>query len=136
VWNVFLADSRTDLEAALAQQERIVDRLLTPGEARVEALSAGDGQPVATVVARADSLDVITFGLEANDADTETYVVWGISGDGWPTAIDTFDVTRSQMTLQTVGSGKTGLDDYTGYGISIEPGRQAPREPTEIVAMG
>jgi Anti-sigma-K factor rskA len=135
VWNVFLADSRSTLEASLAQQERIVDRLLTPGDARIESLSADGGEAVATVVARSDSLDVITYGLEPNDADTETYVVWGIT-DAGPTAIDTFDVERSQMTLQTVGSGSTGLDEFTSYGISLEPGREAPSAPTEIVAMG
>ena len=42
VWNVFLSDSRSDLEATVAQQERIVDSLLTPGEATVAALSADD----------------------------------------------------------------------------------------------
>jgi hypothetical protein len=135
VWNVFLADSRSDLEATLAQQERIVDSLLTPGEARVAALSADDGSVVATVVARADRVDVISHGLAVNDTENQTYVVWGIDDDG-PTAIDTFDVTRSQMTLQTVGSGSTGLDEFATYGISLEPGREAPSEPTDIVAMG
>ena len=38
VWNVFLADSRSDLEATVAQQDRIVDSLLTPGDAKVAAL--------------------------------------------------------------------------------------------------
>lgn len=135
VWNVFLADSRAELEATVAQQDRIVERLLTPGEATVAALSADDGRAVATVVARSDRVDVVSYGLEANDPDTETYVVWGIDGDG-PDAIGTFDVTRSQMTLQTVGSGSTGLDEYDQYGISLEPGDQAPSAPTEIVAMG
>ncbi len=135
VWNVFLADSRSDLEATVAQQDRIVDRLLTPGDATVAALSDDDGRPVATVVARSDRVDVVTHGLDVNDPETETYVLWGIAGDV-PEAIGTLDVTRSQLTLQTVGSGSTGLDDYSGYGISIEPGHQAPPEPTEIVAMG
>jgi hypothetical protein len=133
VWNVFLAESRSDLQAALAQQDRIVDMLLTPGNAKVAALSAPDGRAVATVVARSDRIDVVTHGLEVNDPDTETYVVWGINGDS-PEAIDTLDVTRSQMTLQTVGSGSTGLDEYDQYAISLEPGRQAPSAPTDIVA--
>ena len=135
VWNVFLADARSDLETTVAEQDRIVDRLLIPGDATVAALSDGEGRPVATVVARSDSVDVVTYGLDLNDAETETYVLWGIEGDV-PEAIGTLDVTRSQLTLQTVGSGSTGLDEYSGYGISIEPGRQAPPEPTEIVAMG
>lgn len=135
LWNVFLADSRSDLEATVTQQDRIVDRLLTPGDATVAALSTDDGRAVATVVARSDSVDVVTYGLDPNDPDTETYVLWGIEGDV-PEALGTLDVTRSQLTLQTVGSASTGLDEYSGYGISIEPGRQAPPEPTEIVATG
>lgn len=135
VWNVFLADSRSDLEATVAQQKRIVDALLTPGEATVAALSADDGRAVATVVARWDRVDVVSYGLAANDVQDQTYVVWGIDDDG-PAAIGVFDVERSQMTLQTVGSGSTGLDEFTTYGISLEAGREAPSAPTDIVAMG
>jgi anti-sigma factor RsiW len=135
VWNVFLSDSRSDLEATVAQQERIVDSLLTPGEVTVEALSADDGSVVATVVARSDRVDVISHGLAPNDTEDQTYVVWGIDDTG-PKAIDVFDVTGSQMTLQTVGSGSTGLDEFDQYAISLEPGREAPSEPTDIVAMG
>jgi hypothetical protein len=135
LWNVFLNDSRSALEETVAQQERIVERLLAPGDARVAALSGDDGEVVATVVARSDRVDVVTFGLAANDTDTETYVIWGIEG-GSAEAIDTFDVTRSQMALQTVGSGSTGLDEFDSYGISLEPGDQAPSAPTEIVAQG
>jgi hypothetical protein len=133
---VFLADSRDDLQATVAHQERIVNALLTPGDATVAALSApADGEAVATVVARPDRVDVVTYGLAVNDTEAETYVVWGI-GAGDPEPLGTFDVTRSQIALQTVGSGETGLDDYSSYGISLEPGRQAPPAPTEIVAMG
>jgi Anti-sigma-K factor rskA len=135
IWNVFLADSRSDLAATVTQQERIVEALLTPGEARVTALSADDGRAVATVVARDDRVDVISHGLALNDTEDQTYVVWGIDDSG-PEAIGTFDVERSQMTLQTVGSGSTGLDEFPTYGISLEPGREAPPEPTNIVAMG
>jgi anti-sigma-K factor RskA len=135
IWNVFLADSRDDLAATVAQQERIVEALLTPGETTVAALSADDGRAVATVVARSDRVDVVSYGLDVNDREDQTYVVWGIDGDG-PTAIGVFDVERPQMTLQTVGSGSTGLDEFTSYGISLEPGREAPSAPTEIVAMG
>lgn len=135
IWNVFLADSRDDLRATVAQQQHIVDALLTPGKATVAALSADDGEAVATVIARPDRVDVVSYGLSVNDRSEETYVVWGLSS-GDPQALGTFDVERSQMTLQTVGSGQTGFDDFSGYGISLEPGRQAPPAPTEIVAIG
>jgi hypothetical protein len=135
IWNVFLADSRDELRATVAQQEQLVNALLTPGDATVAALSADDGRAVATVVARPDRVDVVTYGLAVNDTADETYVVWGI-GDSGPEALGTFDVTRAQVALQTVGSDGTGLDGFSGYGISLEPGRQAPAAPTEIVAMG
>ena len=40
------------------------------------------------------------------------------------------------MDMQTVGSGLTGLDQFDAYGISLEPGREAPSLPTEVVATG
>jgi hypothetical protein len=69
-----------------------------------------------------------------NGADT-TYVVWGMDGAD-VTALGTFDVTRSQIDVRTVGSGMTGLDQFAGYGISLEPGQEAPSQPTDIVAIG
>jgi anti-sigma-K factor RskA len=135
IWNVFLADSRDDLNATVAQQEDIVNALLTPGVATVSALSTPDGEAVATVVARSDRVDVVVHGLSANDTDSQTYVLWGLDGDT-ATALGPFDVTGSQVELETVGSGGTGLDDYSGYGISIEPGREPPPAPTDIVATG
>ena len=135
IWNVFLADSRDDLRTAVAEQERIVNQLLTPGTAKVAALSTRDGEAVATVVARSDRVDVIAHGLSPNDTDSETYVVWGLDGND-ATALGTFDVTGSQIELETVGSGETGLDDYGQYGISLEPGHVAPPAPTDVVATG
>jgi hypothetical protein len=61
-------------------------------------------------------------------------VVWGMDGD--PVALGTFDVKRSQMDLQTVGSGLTGLDQIRLFGISLEPGQDAPPAPTDVVATG
>jgi len=84
---------------------------------------------------RDDELQVLAHGLEVNDAGSTTYVVWGL-GENQPEALGTFDVERSQMSVRTVGSGLTGLDDYAQYGISIEPGQEAPSEPTEVVAIG
>jgi len=133
-WAVGLNSDRHDLEATVAEQQEVVDALLTPGRATVAPLGR-DGRPVATVVARDDELQVITHGLAANDTDSTTYVVWGLGADV-PVALGTFDVERPQMTLQTVGSGLTGLDDFAQYGISIEAGREAPSEPTEVVATG
>jgi anti-sigma-K factor RskA len=135
VWNVFLADSRSQAEAAAAAQARIIDRLLIPGRATITPVSDRDGHRLATVVARDSDIQVVTDGLDVNDVDDTTYVVWGMGGDH-PVALGVFDVVHSQIDLRNVGSTASGLDDYPAYGISLEPGRQAPAAPTDVVATG
>ncbi|RBY88341.1 anti-sigma factor domain-containing protein [Blastococcus sp. TF02A-26] len=134
-WNVVLDDARDDAVASAAEQTRIVESLLEPGTATVAPLTE-DGERVATVVARDAQVQVVTQGLGPNDRESETYVVWGMTDDEAPVALGTFDVVRSQIDVRTVGSTSTGLDDYSGYAISIEPGREAPAEPSEVVATG
>jgi len=134
LWTVVLTNDRQDLQTTLAEQNAFMDQLLSDGQTMVAPLSH-DGQMVAMVVARDDAVGVVPAALPANDAETSTYVLWGL-GEGAPDALGTFNVERSQMKLQTVGSEPTGLDGFTGYGISLEPGHQAPPIPTEIVAQG
>ncbi len=134
VWNVTLNADRQELSTTVAEQRRIMDELLTGGRATIAPLGQ-DGRSVATVVARADELQVVTHGLAGNDVDSTTYVVWGM-GNGAPEPLGVFDVEGSQISLQTVGSRRTGLDDFAQYGISIEPGQEAPSAPTEVVATG
>ena len=137
LWNVFLTSSQERMQETMAAQEEVVAALLTPGRATVAPLQqVGDqGRTVATVVARGDELQVVTDGLSVNDADETSYVVWGL-GEGAPVPLGTFDVSRSQMDVRTVGSPATGLDGYSLYGISLEPGQEAPSEPTDVVATG
>jgi hypothetical protein len=134
-WTVVLDDARDDALATAAEQARIVQSLLEPGTATVAALT-DDGERVATVVARDAQVQVVTQGLEPNDQESQTYVVWGTTADEDAVALGTFDVVRSQIDVRTVGSSSTGLDGYSGYAISIEPGREAPAAPSEVVATG
>lgn len=131
-WNVVLRDARDEAVAEATAQARIVDSLLEPGTATIAPLSGHGGQ-VATVIARDTQAQVVAHGLPVNDAATQTYVLWGMQG-GDPVAIGTFDVVRSQIDVRTVGSTSSGLDGFDDYAISIEPGRQAPSAPSEIVA--
>lgn len=133
-WNVVLNSAREEAQATAAEQAQLVGALLTPGEATIAPLSA-DGTAVATVVARDDQVQVVTHGLAPNEVQDQTYVVWG-TGAGSPAPLGTFDVTSPQPALWTVGSGASGRDGFTGYAVSLEPGRQAPPEPTDIVASG
>jgi hypothetical protein len=133
-WNVVLAGERDTVRATAAEQSQMLDALLSPGRATIAPLTV-DGRTVATVVARSGQVQVVANGLPVNDAQDSTYVVWGV-GKGAPVALGTFDVISPQMDMRTVGSTETGLDDYSTYAISREPGRQAPAAPTEIVANG
>jgi hypothetical protein len=38
--------------------------------------------------------------------------------------------------VRTVGSPATDLDGFPMYGISLEPGQEAPSAPTDVVATG
>ena len=87
------------------------------------------------MVARDDELQVVTSGLSVNQPETTSYVVWGM-GEGDPVALGTFDVSRSQIDVQSVGSRSTDLDGFPQYGISLEPGQEAPPIPTAVVATG
>ncbi|MGY1723780.1 anti-sigma factor domain-containing protein [Blastococcus sp. SYSU DS0533] len=134
VWAAALDRDRDDLRSTVAAQEQAVTELLRPGRATIAPLTAGDRR-VATLVVRERAVQVVSDGLARNDTSSSTYVQWGL-GAGDPVAPGAFDVVRSQMEVQTVGSGETGLDGFPEYGISIEPGRQAPSAPTEVVATG
>jgi len=133
-WNVVLTSDRDAAQSVAAERSQMLDRLLEPGTVTIAPLT-DDGAAVATVVARDGEVQVVASGLAVNDPDDSTYVVWGMR-NGPPEAIGTFDVVTAEMDLRTVGSTATGLDDYSAYGISIEPGRQAPSAPTSIVATG
>jgi hypothetical protein len=134
VWNVGLRSDRAELSSTVAEQQDVVAALLSSDRVELEPVGTA-GRPVATLVPHADDVQVVTHGLPANEAASTTYVVWGVGDDG-AEPLGTFDVKRSQIELRTVGSGLTGLDDFPQYAISLEPGRQAPSAPTEVVATG
>ena len=133
-WNVVVTGDRDAARTTAAEQSRVIDSLLQPGRAAIAPLTE-NGQTIATVVARDGQVQVLAEGLPVNDVSDETYVVWGMR-DSSPVAIGTFDVVSPGMDLRTVGSTATGLDDYSQYAISIEPGRDAPTSPSEVVATG
>jgi len=134
VWNVVLTSDRQELQSTVAEQSAFMDSLFADGEATVAPMTHR-GDMVAMMVARDGEMGIVPAALSANDAQNSTYVLWGL-GQGAPTALATFDVERPQLKVQTVGSGQTDLSGYSGFGISLESGRQPPPSPTEIVAQG
>jgi hypothetical protein len=133
-WTVVVTGDRDAARATAAEQSQMLDALLAPGRATIARLTEG-GHGVATVVARAGQVQVVASGLPVNDNRGTTYVVWGMQ-DGMPKPLGTFDVVTPRLDMRTVGSSATGLDQYSEYAVSIEPGRLAPTYPTQVVAKG
>ena len=133
-WNVVVSSDRDAARATAAEQSAVLDQLLAPGRVAVAPVTQ-DGRTVATVVAREDRAQVVTSGLPVNDSHDQVYVLWGMQDD-LPQPLGTFDVVTPQTDLRTVGSAATGLDDYSVYAISIEPGREMPSFPTDVIGQG
>lgn len=135
VWNVVLASARDDAMAAAAAQRAVLEEVLQPGAQVRARMTDDDGVPMATLVTRDGEMQVVTQGLSVNDDSEEVYVLWGI-GDDAPVALAAFDVDRSRTDVQAVGSGPTGVGPFAQYAVSLEPGRQPPASPSEVVASG
>jgi anti-sigma-K factor RskA len=138
IWNVSLSTARDRAVEAAAEQQAVVEALLQPG-ARVLAPMRDPeegGDPLATVVVRGGDLQVVSQALPVNDTE-ETYVLWGLRDDSPdPEAVGVFDVVRSRLDVNAVGSAATGSDDYDSYAVSLEPGRQPPAAPSGVLAIG
>ncbi|MGH3564473.1 MAG: anti-sigma factor domain-containing protein [Pseudonocardia sp.] len=111
----------------------IVTQLDEPGTTRAT-LAAADGAALAAVVVHDGRRTLVTAGLAPNAGERDTYVVWG-TGNGAPRPIATFDVGGQGTDVRNVGSASTA-DGFSGYAISLEPGRTAPASPTTVVASG
>ena len=103
-----------------------------PGSIRVP-LVAKDGRAVGMVLANRDQVAVVPTRLPSN-RDDQTYVLWGLSGKA-PVALTAFDVAREAPGPHPVSSA-SGPGSFTGYAVSLEPGRRTPAQPTDIVASG
>ena len=97
-------------------------------------LIATDGQPIGMVLASRSQVAVVPTRLPPNQMADQTYVLWGLAGKT-PTALAAFDVLGDAPALHTIPSA-TQMGTFTGYAISLEPGRRAPAVPTDIVATG
>lgn len=123
-------------DAAVSQAQSVADlmaQLDEPGTSHA-VLAAPDGSTVGAVLVTDGQRRLVTVGLPPNAVDRETYVLWGIRNQT-PVPIGTFDVGTSDPGLETLGSPPEA-GTFSGYAISIEPGRVAPATPTDVVAQG
>jgi hypothetical protein len=135
IWNVSLTTARDRALEAAAEQSAVVEEVLQPGAEVVARLTDGQN-PMVTVVSTNGDLSVVSQGLSVNDDTEETYVLWGIRDGSAPEAVGMFDVARSRLDVDAVGSAATGPDGYDQYAVSLEPGRQPPAEPSAVLAIG
>ncbi|MEP6853701.1 MAG: anti-sigma factor [bacterium] len=133
----FLAVSSRNHQADLAgAREQAITSLLS-GSGQVVPLRTDGGKTVAAVVARRDTVSVVSSNIPVNAAD-KTYVLWGIAGPGKdPVALGVFDVRKSGLQTAKVGAdSRGGYTRFPTFAVSREPGHSPPAKPSVVVALG
>lgn len=133
VSNVQLEQLRQAETAQAQGLSELIGELDRPGS-RHALLADPSGATLAAVLVTGTERQVYPLGLPANSAES-IYVAWGINEGAAPVPLGTFDVAAAGEGLLTVGSTPQA-DEFTTYAISIEPGRDAPASPTDVVATG
>lgn len=96
-------------------------------------LRTGSGEEVAVVLSNPTSGAVVPTNLEPNDSG-HVYVVWGASTKA-PVPLAVFDV-RAGSTDPQLLNWSADAHKHTTFAVSLEPGRQAPPKPSEVLAGG
>ncbi|MDX3663645.1 anti-sigma factor [Streptomyces sp. ID05-26A] len=96
-------------------------------------LRTGSGDEVAVVLSNPTSGAVMPTNLKPNDQG-HVYVVWGASTKA-PVPLAVFDV-RAGSTDPQLLAWSSDAHKHTTFAVSLEPGRQAPPKPSEVLAGG
>lgn len=138
IWNLNLQSDRDQAASIAADRAEILQDLAAAGDVQMTPLVDENGDPVAYLVMGTSRAMVMTNGLDVNNDDNSTYVLWGLQEAGQaPVALGTFDVLHNELDMRTVGSTVAGIDSFNGYGLTLEPGDAAPPAPTlPMVASG
>ncbi|MGH3918201.1 MAG: anti-sigma factor domain-containing protein [Pseudonocardiaceae bacterium] len=130
---VQLSDERNQAASQVTAISEAVHRAADPAAVRVPLVTEGGGA-VGMVLASPGGVAVVATRLPDNRVADEIYVLWGLS-DRPPTALTAFDVAPDVAGLHAVPSAK-GAGNFTGYAVSLEPGRRTPATPTKVLASG
>lgn len=136
VWNVTLQSDRDEQDA---WSDRITAAMRELGEQDTDTvpLTGDDGRVVAVAVVHDDRMSLLVDGLEANDASSTTYVLWGQSRFGDVRPVAAFDVTEEGMDVRDGMRMQAGVAEVTRFMVTHEKGRSAPPIPTKpVLAMG
>jgi hypothetical protein len=130
---VQLSGERNQAARQVTEMAEVIQRAADPAAVRVP-LIAKDGGAVGMVLASQDRVAVVATRLPGNRVADQIYVLWGLS-DRAPTALAAFDVAPDALGLHAVPSAR-GTEKFTGYAVSLEPGRRTPAAPTVVLASG
>ncbi|MGH3693919.1 MAG: anti-sigma factor domain-containing protein [Pseudonocardiaceae bacterium] len=133
VWVVQLDGQLNQAQRQVSAMSEALQSAADPAAVRVP-LATEDGRRVGMVLASGGQVAVLPTRLPSNRVADQTYVLWGLAGQT-PIALAAFDVSGEKFELHAVSSA-TSVGSFTGYAISLEPGRHAPVVPTEVVASG
>ncbi|BBG01298.1 MULTISPECIES: anti-sigma factor [Pseudonocardia] len=128
---------RAERDASIAQaqqMEGVLTALAQPGTTHAFLAPEAGRAAVAAVLVHDGGREIVPMGLEPNQVDAQTYVLWGLEADGSPRAVGTFDVRSGSAGPLSVAS--VDREAFGTYAVSLEPGREAPSEPTAVVASG
>lgn len=120
--------------AADAYRSAVVGAVGSSGQ--IVPLKNNAGTDVASVVAHAASVSVVSLDMPPNSKAT-SYVLWGINGKTKnPVALGVFDVAGPNVQTRQVGTDSRGYSGFTSFAVSHESGHTPPATPTTVVAEG
>jgi Anti-sigma-K factor rskA len=129
---VQLSGELNQAERQVTDISEAIQSAADPAAVRVPLIAKDGGAVVGMVLASRDRVAVVATRLPSNRVEDQTYVLWGLTS-GAPIALAAFDVASPTPRLHTVPSA-TETGKFTGYAVSLEPGRRAPAAPTDVVA--
>jgi anti-sigma factor RsiW len=128
-----LGDERDQAVRQVTAMSEAMRRAADPASVRVPLLTE-QGRSIGMVLAGPHEVALVTTDLPGNRVADQIYVLWGLAG-GTPKALEGFDVAPDEPIVHRVRS-VSAPGEFTGYAVSLEPGRHTPAEPSAVLAMG
>jgi hypothetical protein len=133
-WNVSLVRERDAAQAWAAQLATTV-QALADGSTTTVQLADDDGEVRAVAVLQPDRLRLVAAGLEPNDAERTSYVLWGLSRSGDVRAVGAFDVTSRDLDVLGDLPLPDGSADVAALLVTHEPTREVPAVTSQPVLV-
>lgn len=131
VWNTSLQRDQDDSNGRL---EQIVAALSEPDTETVQLQSPGSDAVLAVALVDDGEMSLVVNGLEANDAEATSYVLWGRNTLGGVRSVTAFDVSGAP---HQVLEGIVLDDEMTAFMVTHEDGNTPPPVSTRpVLAIG